>query len=118
MQLVSLLCEGLFPDFVNRIFSMFYLTRSLINPIMYSLRMPLHCILQEPKNKLKVPHWRSKNLAAIKIELARNTFKTVHSALFKKGPFYRSVSTHCPFVFVVCSGLYIHNFIKNYAHAD
>ena len=46
---------------LNYIFCMFYLTRSLINPIMYSLRMPLHCILQELKNKLKVPHWRSKN---------------------------------------------------------
>ena len=46
---------------LNYIFCMFYLTRSLINPIMYSLRMLLHCILQELKNKLKVPHWRSKN---------------------------------------------------------
>ena len=37
--------------------------------------MPLHCILQELKNKSKVPHWRSKNVAATKIELALNTFK-------------------------------------------
>ena len=37
--------------------------------------MPLHCILQELKNKLKVPHWRSKNVVATKIELALNSFK-------------------------------------------
>ena len=47
--------------------------------------MPLHCILQEPKNKLKVPHWRSKNLAAIKIELARSTFKNGSFCTVQKG---------------------------------
>ena len=68
--------QGLVPWFCwITFFCMFYLTRSLINPIMYSLIMPLRCILQELKNKLKVPHWRSKNLAATKIELALNTFK-------------------------------------------
>ena len=33
---LGLLCEGLFPDFVNYIFGMFHLTNSLINPIIYS----------------------------------------------------------------------------------
>ena len=56
-------------------FSMFYLTRSLINPIMYSLRMPLHCIL----------HRRSKNFAATKIELALKTFKKGSLCTVQKG---------------------------------
>ena len=54
---LSLLREGLFPGFVNCIFGMFHLTNSLINPIIYSLRMPLfRKILQQLKNKLRVLH--------------------------------------------------------------
>ena len=52
---LSLLCEGLFPGFVNYIFCMSHLTNSLINPIIYSLRMPLfRKILRQLKNKLRV----------------------------------------------------------------
>ena len=78
--------------------------------------MPLLCILQELKYKLKVPHWRSKNFAATKIELALNTFKKGSLCTVQKGAIlWECLNT---FVFVACSGLYIHNFIKNYAHAD
>ena len=64
---LSLLWEGLFPGFVNYIFCMFHLTNSLINPIIYSLRMPLfRKILQQLKNKLRVPRLRSKNYAGTK----------------------------------------------------
>ena len=64
---LGLLSEGLFPGFVNYIFGMFHLTNSLINPIIYSLRMPLfRKLLQQLKNKLRVPQWRSKNYAVTK----------------------------------------------------
>ena len=67
---LGLLCEGLFPGFVNYIFGMFHLTNSLINLIIYSLRMPLfRKILQQLKNKLRVPHWWSKNYAVTKIRV-------------------------------------------------
>ena len=64
---LGLLCEGLFPGFVNYIFGMFHLTNSLMNPIIYSLRMPLfRKTLQQLKNKLRAPHWRSKIYAVAK----------------------------------------------------
>ena len=46
---------GLFPAFVNYMFSMFRLNNSLVNPIIYSLRMPVFReTLKRLKNKLKI----------------------------------------------------------------
>lgn len=48
--------RGFIPWLCEYIFCMFHLTNYLINPIIYSLRMPLFKnILQQLKNKLRVP---------------------------------------------------------------
>ena len=48
------LCVIVYPDFVNYIITMLHLSNSLVNPIIYSLRMPIFMkTFRQLKNKFK-----------------------------------------------------------------
>ena len=50
------LCVIVYPDFVNYIITMLHLSNSLVNPIIYSLRMPIFMkTFRQLKNKFKIP---------------------------------------------------------------
>ena len=52
---ISVWYPSLFPHFVTHIFTMLHITNSLVNPIIYSLRIPVFKkTIQQVRNKLKV----------------------------------------------------------------